>query len=194
MHRVLGIIFKKIMGIFKTIKNLFVDAPKMEFKVGEGLNPAKTRVAERTIGKGMEIPKYKIKDRPVEVLDDELKDLGGVIFGEANNNIDEMRKIANVVINRSNQSYKPIFNELSKKSKNGGFEFNAYSGDQYNKYMTNNLDFVSRRKAELVNQILKEIKNGTLVDDTNGAVYFSHGKDGKLRTFKNLFENIQHAK
>ena len=182
-------------NIFQSVKSLFVDAVKpMEFKVGEGLTPAQKSVAEKVVTKGVEIPKYKIKDRPVEVLDDELKDLGGVIFGEAGNNIDEMRKIANVVINRSNQSFKPIFNELSKKSRRGGFEFNAYSGNQYNKYMTGNLDFLSKKKAALVNQVLEEIKNGILVDNTNGAIYFSHGTDGKLRAFKNLFENIKHSR
>lgn len=183
-----------MLNILGTIQNLFVDKKPLEARVGEGLSPAQKATAEKIVKKGTDIPKYKVKDRPVEVLDDELKDLGGVIFGEAGNNIDEMRKIANVVINRSNQSYKPVFNELSKKSKNGGFEFNAYSGKQYNNYMTDNLDFVSKKKAALVDKVIDEIKRGELSDNTGGATYFSHGKDGQLRTFNNLFENIRHSR
>ena len=136
---------------------------------------------------------YKIKDRPVEVLDDELKDLGGVIFGEANDDINEMRMIANVVINRANQSFKPIFQELSKKSKRGGFEFNAYAGEQYNKYMSDAFDFVSKAKADKIKQVLEEIKNGTLTDNTAGAIFFSHDAKGRIKTTKDLFENINHA-
>ena len=136
---------------------------------------------------------YKIKDRPVEVKDDEIKDLGAVAFGEAGNNIDEIRMVMNVAINRANQGNGDVFKELSKKGKSRP-EFQAYGGKQYNDFMTDNLDFVSKKKAALVNQVLNEIKNGTLVDNTDGATYFSHGDDGKLRTFKNLFDNINHSR
>ena len=136
---------------------------------------------------------YKIKDRPVEVAEDELKDFGAVVFGEATTSIDDMRKISNVIINRANASSRPVFAELSKKSRNGGFEFNAYTGKQYNKFMSDDFDFVSRKKAENVNKVLEEIKNGTLADDTDGAIYFSYSPEGKLGVFKDLYENIRHA-
>lgn len=142
---------------------------------------------------GPEITEFQIKDRPVKIQVDEMDELGGVLFGEANNDIEEMRIIANIVINRANESNKTILQELTKRTKNGGFEFNAYAGNQYNKYRAGDFDFVSQTKADKVQQVMKEIQDGTLVDNTDGAIYFSHDTSGNIGTTTDLYENIRHA-
>lgn len=143
--------------------------------------------------KEFEKTEYKIKDRPVKVIEKELEKLGGILFAEANNNIDEMRKIANVIINRAAITGTSIEKQITKQSKNGGFEFNGYGTKQYNNFVTGNFDFVSKRKAELVKQILEEIRKGTIEDNTNLHRYFSHNKQGELKTSHDVYDNIRHA-
>ena len=184
------------VGFFSSSKQYY-EAPKkenkpMEFKVGENMAQKDKRIAERKFMNKKDIPVYKVKDRPVEVMEDELKDFGGVLFGEAKNNIDDMRKVANVVLNRMNESYKPAFNELSKRT-NGKFEFQAYAGEQYNKYMMDDTGNDFMNKKQKVKQVLEEIRNGTLIDNINRDTYFSYGPDGKLRTTKGLYVNINNS-
>ena len=153
-------------------------------------SPSKHELFDR---KEFEAREYQIKDRPVKVIEKELPEIGGVIFGEATASIDDMRKIANVVINRANASNKTILQELTKKTKNGGFELNAYGGKQYNKYRSNDFDFVSKNKAKSVDTVLEEIRSGKLIDTTNNDTYFSYSPDGILVTFDNVIDNIKHA-
>lgn len=152
--------------------------------------PSKPETFDR---KEFEAKEYQIKDRPVKIIEKELPELGGVIFGEATTSIDDMRKIANVIINRANASNKTILQELTKKTKNGGFEMNAYAGKQYNKYRSNDFDFVSKQKAKSVDTVLEEIRSGKLVDGTNNDTYFSYSPEGVLGTFDNVIDNIKHA-
>lgn len=99
----------------------------------------------------------------------ELKDLGATLYGEANPNIDEMRAIASIVRNRAEATGKNLSDIVTAKN-----QFYGYYNKQADKYRANDLDFMGKNKAKLVQQVLDEISSGMLKDPTGGAYYFDH--------------------
>ena len=114
-------------------------------------------------------------------IERDLKMLGGTMFGEISNakDINEARDVAQVALNRAARMKASVGTIVSSP------EFDAFGGEQYKKYMSDALDEPSRTKADLVNQVLDEIRNNELVGDPNGNVFFQHNKTtGKFETWK----------
>ena len=110
-----------------------------------------------------------------------LSTLGGVIFGELSNigGAPEARRIAQVALNRAARMNVPVENVVSVSQ-----EFNAFGGKQFQIFFDPNKDAPSRQKANLVNQILEEIRRGQITGDPEGEVFFVHDAKGNLITRK----------
>lgn len=101
--------------------------------------------------------------------DIDLKDIGATLYGEANSDVDEMRAIASIVLNRSKELGKTPSEIVKAKN-----QFYGYYNKQADKYRAGDLDFMGQEKAKLVQQVLDEIKSGQLKDSTGGAFFFDH--------------------
>lgn len=116
-------------------------------------------------------------------------ELKPILFGEVSNRSTakkelEMRVILSTAINRMKeyaQKGKPkTLSEILSMPN----QYQAYKGEQYNKYKTNKLDTLGVAKKSEVDSIteklLQEVKDGTFKDVTNGAFYYIHNKDGSI--------------
>lgn len=141
-----------------------------------------------------------IPDRNIQISTSSIDDIvKPILFGELSNRpIEkkelEVRVILNTALNRIKQ--------LKDKGKEVSLEevltapnqYQAYDGEQYNNYISDELDSLGIKKKEeldvIMEKVLNELKAGTFKDNTRGAVFYVHEEDGRI-TFdstKKLFK------
>lgn len=140
---------------------------------------------------------YNLKDREATVTDEDIQNLRPLIYGEISNR-DYSKKqleadvITNTALNRQREyarkgQKKTISDVLSMPN-----QYQAYQGQQYNNYFNPVLpgDIAKKREVDMiVDAIADKIKRGEYVDNTEGAYYYIHEKDGKIKydNLKKLF-------
>lgn len=130
--------------------------------------------------------KFPIKDRNLEVTDEDLEEARKILFSEVSNRSPERqafeaRIIANTALNRMAQyAERGTPKTLSEVLR----EPNQYQGlgtPQYELAASGNMDYPSKKKMEVIEAIIEEIKNKGLEDNTDGSVFYIHEPDGAIK-------------
>ncbi|MCK4500867.1 hypothetical protein KAU11_10230 [Candidatus Babeliales bacterium] len=115
----------------------------------------------------------EVRQKPQAFNDRQARTIGGVIFGEANNDIEEMKKILSIAQNRAVAKGTDVFDEMVKAE-----QFQAVGEDQYQDYVEDtfqNKD--AREKADKARVLVQQLIDGTfrnvLPDD---VLYYGHKK------------------
>lgn len=120
---------------------------------------------------------YSLRDNKIQTNDEELRQLGAVLFGEMGIRTDKLELeagiIANTILNRSENRGKSIQEILSQP-----YQYQAYNDGQYKAYMDGkpqkSKDPVVKAQVEAVNKVLEQIKNGTLENKYGKVENYSH--------------------
>jgi hypothetical protein len=132
---------------------------------------------------------YKIKDRGVSVTDKDMDAIRPLIYGEVSNRTPDKQTLeANVIFNTALNRMK----EYQRKGQNKSLEevismpkqYQAYGGPQYQEYHapSNPVSSAKRQQIDaIIDGIKEKVKKGEHVDNTEGAYYYIHEKDGKIR-------------
>lgn len=154
------------------------------------MDPKKSFI-KRLLGiKTAEAPEsVNFKIRGHDISDKDINLLKGVVFGELSNKKqpEEVRTIVNTALNRideHNARGKNFSLGDTLRQKNA---YQAYGGKEYKKYIEGRLNYLDTKKANLVNNVINDIINNDIVDNTGGRVFYIHDKannlilkDGKL--------------
>lgn len=137
-----------------------------------------------------ETPKViNIKDRNLNLTQDDLEEAKHVIFGEVSNRAPELqametKMILNTALNRMKEyeargTPKTLTEVLQQKN-----QYQAYTPDkatsQYFMSKHDTLDELSRKKRQVVEDTLNSVQAGDFADDTKGMVYYVHNNDGSI--------------
>lgn len=112
----------------------------------------------------------------------EMKRVGATIFGELSNTggKEEARQILSTILNRAKDNKQSLQAVISAPN-----QYQAFQGKQYDKFIKGDLDFLSKKKAQLVEEVMQEYSGGKL--NSSNARFFQHER-GKIKpslTFKN---------
>ena len=141
-------------------------------------------------------PKYVIKDRGINVTDDDFQKARPVIFGEiSNRNRNKKMLEANVILNTALNRVKAYADKGTPKTLAEVLampnQYQAYGSKQYNEYSAPSNVVSSAKKQEvdsIMDEIYNQIKAGTYNDTTGGAVFYQHKPNGEIRyNQKSLF-------
>lgn len=133
--------------------------------------------------------KYHIKDRNVQLTDNDFEAMKPLLYGEVSNRTPDKQALeANVILN----TVLNRMGEYRKRGKNKSLEevismpnqYQAYGGPQYKEYHapSNPISAAKRKQIDAIVDAIKEsVKRGEHVDNTGGAYYYVHEKDGKIR-------------
>jgi len=131
---------------------------------------------------------YNLANRGVQISDADMQAMRPLLYGELSNRSPDKQNLeANVILNTA-------LNRMKAYAANGQpktlaqvvampNQYQAYGSSQYNQY-ANPPDAPSIAKKgqvdSIVNNIYGQIKSGQYPDNTNGAYYYSHNKDGSI--------------
>jgi hypothetical protein len=133
--------------------------------------------------------KYSLKDRGVDITDDDLKALRPIIYGEVSNRTPDKQTLeANVITNTALNRLREYNARGQKKNLADVLsmpnQYQAYGGQQYNMY-ANPTDEVALAKKKQIDAIMdmitQQIKSGQYADNTEGSYYYVHEPDGRIR-------------
>lgn len=132
---------------------------------------------------------YDLKDRGVQISDDDINAFRPLLYGEVSNRTPDKQALeANVIFNTALNRVKAYNEKGQKKTLSDVFsmpnQYQAYGGKQYQLY-ANPPDVVAAQKKKQVDSIIdsihQQIKNGQYIDNTQGAYYYVHDpKTGKI--------------
>jgi hypothetical protein len=134
-------------------------------------------------------PAYKIKDRNVQITEKDLDAMRPLLYGEISNRTPDKQELeSHVIMNTALNRLKEYNARGQKKTLSDVVampnQYQAYGGPQYTNYF-NPPDPVALAKKQqvdmIVDRIRDKIKKGEFVDNTEGAYYYVHEKDGKIK-------------
>jgi len=144
------------------------------------------------------VQQLKIPNRDFQVTDDDIQKMRPLIYGEVSNR-DYGKKqmeadvIFNTALNRQLEYRK--YNQDRSISDIVAMpnQYQAYGGDQYQTYYNpkNPVDVAKKKEVDaIVDAIAEKIRKGEYVDNTEGAFYYIHEDDGKIKydNIKKLFK------
>lgn len=129
--------------------------------------------------------KYILKDRGVDITDEDIQALRPLLYGElSNRDITKKQLEANVIlntaINRAREyGSRGLPNKISEVISMPN-QYQAYGGNQYKLYSnpTNPLDIKKKQEVDsIVDNIHNMIKTGNYPDNTEGSYYYIHNPD-----------------
>lgn len=131
-----------------------------------------------------EYPEMKVFDSS-KYNERDYSDLSRVLYGEANPDINEMRKIVATVLNRSERTGMSPSEVIRQKN-----AYYGYWNDQAQRYAKGNLtEPWEKSKDAMIQQVMEELRSGKLKDETGGAYYFDHhNKKFSIDRGRPLFE------
>jgi hypothetical protein len=133
--------------------------------------------------------KYSLKDREAEFDDNDFEKIRPLLYGEiGNRDFSKKAMEADVIFNTAINRQR----EYRKKGKNMTIadivampnQYQAYGGDQYKNYYNpkNPLEVAKKKEIDsIVDAIAEKIKKGQYVDNTEGAFYYVHEDDGRIK-------------
>lgn len=142
--------------------------------------------------------KYSLPDRDAYITDSDIEKMRPLIYGEVSNRDYDKKAleadvIFNTAINRQRE-YGGRGKELSIADIVAmPNQYQAYGGNQYNTYFNpqNPIDMAKKKEVDaIVDRIAEKIRKGEYVDNTEGAFYYIHEDDGKIKydNLKKLFK------
>jgi hypothetical protein len=184
--------------MYMNIKEFF-DRPENKMKT---TTPAISSYYQEKMSPVISTPapvQYHIKDRNVKITDKDLDAMRPLIYGEISNRTPDKQALeANVIFNTALNRQK----EYARKGQNKTLsdviampnQYQAYGGPQYQEYHnpTNPVSLMKKNQVDaIVDNIREKIKKGEYIDNTEGAYYYIHEKDGKIKydNLKKLFAN-----
>ena len=129
--------------------------------------------------------KYQLKDRGVQITDEDIQAIRPLLYGELSNRTPEKQMLeANVILNTALNRMKAYESKGIKKSLAEVVampnQYQAYGSPQYKQY-ANPKDAPSLAKKKQVDAIVDtlhgKIRSGVYPDTTNGAYYYIHNPD-----------------
>ena len=184
--------------LFSTLDNRKLGPLENLFNTLDTSNAMSTSPTIKKEEKKTEVPnKYVIKNRGLELTDDDIQEAKHILFSEISNRDDdkkslEAKVILNTALNRmvayrergENKNLKEILqspNQYQGYSPDGLKKGNKTVESQYQKSVLGKLDEPSKQKKQVVDSLVDELKNGDYEDNTNGAYYYTHDeKTGKI--------------
>lgn len=154
---------------------------------GLEMNPMPTEKVEGLSAGTKEAPmKYKIPDRNLELDDADFNEAKKLLFSEISNKGGaegefEVKAILNTALNRMTQyaargTPKTLVEVLREPN-----QYQGYNSPQYVAAASAALDFPSKKKMEMIEQMLEDIKKNGLEDNTGGRVFYVHEPGGTLK-------------
>lgn len=135
-------------------------------------------------------PETKFKVRGATVDEKHIDEtLRPVVFGEISNRPPEKqeleaRVILNTAINRLKEYKKHGENLTLEEVLAMPNQYQAYGGKQFNLYKTGTsteLDTGKKQSVDaIIDKLMAEVKSGKFKDNTNGAFFYKHNKDGSI--------------
>lgn len=132
---------------------------------------------------------YQIKDRGVQITDEDLNAVRPLLYGEVSNRTPDKQALeAHVILNTALNRIKGYSEKGQKKTLTDVIampnQYQAYGGKQYQVY-NNPPDAVAAAKKKqidmIVDNIRQQIQSGDYPDITEGAYYYVHDpKTGKI--------------
>ncbi len=134
-----------------------------------------------------DVPTYWIRNNGISHND--LEEAKAVLFGEISNR-DPMKQqleaqtILNTAFNRMDE-----YNQKKFRGKDNWTltdvlqepnQYQAYRGNQYNKYKSGNIETLDRPKLKAIDGVLSQIKNGKFQDNIGDSTRYSHRSDGRI--------------
>lgn len=133
--------------------------------------------------------KYTLPDRGAEIYESDIDKMRPLIYGEVSNRDFDKREleadvIFNTAINRQRE-YGSRGNQMSLADIIAmPNQYQAYGGNQYQTYFNpqNPVDVAKKKEVDaIVDRIAEKIRNGEYVDNTEGAFYYVHEDDGRIK-------------
>ncbi len=142
-------------------------------------------------------PQYHLKDRNIQVNAGDLDSIRPILYGEISNRAPDKQALeSNVILNTALNRMKAYQAKGDQKKLSDVLsapnQYQAYNGPQYKDYF-NPPDAPSLNKKKqvdmIVDSIREQMKNGSFSDNTKGAYYYTHNKDGSIQydNLKKLF-------
>ena len=128
---------------------------------------------------------YELKDRGIQITDEDLAAARPLIYGETSNRTPDKQELeAHVIMNTALNRMREYAARGQKKTLSEVLsmpnQYQAYGGQQYQIYH-NPIDVPSQQKKKnidsIVDKIGNQIKSGQYPDTTQGAYFYIHNPD-----------------
>lgn len=180
-----SLILNKLGGLWNTLSTKVPEYFHSAFSNLSGPGPSQA-LASSSAPTTSELPKqtgYTVRGNSLN--DKDLNMLGGVLFGEMSNRNSskqdlESQVITNTALNRMSElaqrgATTTLSNVLSSPK-----QYQAYNGNEYSRYMNNQLKPTDQQKVDAINRTLSNLKSGNFPDNTGGRVYYQHDNQGRI--------------
>jgi hypothetical protein len=133
---------------------------------------------------------YELKDRGVKITEEDINNFRPLLYGESSNRDFEKKQleadvIFNTALNRQKEHKRYMNKEMTiSEIISDPTQYQAYGGEQYKNYFNPKNPVETAKKKEIdaiVDSIAEKIKKGQYVDNTEGAFYYIHEDDGKIK-------------
>ena len=132
--------------------------------------------------------KYTLKDRGIEISEDDINAMRPIIYGEISNRTPDKQELeTNVILNTALNRVREYNARGQKKTLREVVsmpnQYQAYGGAQYNAY-SNPPDVVAAAKKKqvdmMVDKLREQMRSGNYIDNTQGAYYYIHNPNGTI--------------
>jgi hypothetical protein len=136
---------------------------------------------------------YQLKDRGVQISENDLNAVRPLIYGEISNRTPDKQALeAHVILNTALNRLR----EYSARGQNKTLadvismpnQYQAYGGKQYQTYSNpvNTLDMAKKKQVDaIVDDIHRQVQSGQYPDNTEGAYYYVHDPKTGAITYDN---------
>jgi hypothetical protein len=132
---------------------------------------------------------YHLKDRGVQISEEDLNAMRPLLYGEISNRTPDKQSlesdvIFNTAVNRAKAYAARGQNKALAEIVAMPNQYQAYGGAQYQEYYnpSNPVSLAKKKQVDLmVDGIRDRINKGQFVDNTQGAYYYIHNKDGTIQ-------------
>jgi len=131
-------------------------------------------------------PVYSLKDRGVDLDENDMGELRNVLYAEISNRDPEKQKMESRAIVNTALNRIPQYKEKGKTLRLSDVlrEKNQYQGynpdDPKSQYMVAKSGKGNAKKLAAIDEVLNEIKGGEFKDTTDGKVFYVHEDDGRI--------------
>lgn len=139
--------------------------------------------------------RHELPSRGASFTEEDFEMMKPLVYGEVSNRGLEKRQMeADVIFNTAINRQKEYENHPYSQYKGSKLpiseivampnQYQAYGGDQYQNYYNpqNPVDVAKKKEVDMiVDMIADKIRRGEYVDNTEGAFYYIHEDDGKIK-------------
>lgn len=152
------------------------------------LPPQTAAVAQAPAATGAAIsPQYAVKDRGVQVNNEDLGQLRKVLYAEIGSRSPdktelEARTVANIALNRLKNKFGDgqSLSDILTAPK----QFQGYGSHLYQNFESDSKTASGTKRLQIIDKVLGEIKAGNFPDNVGGYQYYTHTPDGRINATK----------